>query len=175
MKSIQLKIIFLPLSLILIAFLLPVKLHAQFERMLSLNVSGGYFNTIGWDGWQEDWQSLPEGNGPSLMPNFVGGPAFTAGLQYNFSRHFSVEFQLGFSYSFNWYFDSSEEGQEDNNYLYFEVEDPVSGEIVATGENYMDMVNMHLALAPRYYFLPGRKVNPFVYAGISLNYLDVCN
>lgn len=165
--------ILLLLSLSVLLLLIPGRADGQFERRLSLNVSGGYFNTVGWNGWQEDWQSLPEGNGPTLMPNFKGGPAVTAGLQYNFSRHFSLEFQVGFSFAPGWYFDASEEDQEPYNYLYFEVVDPGSGTVVETGENYMDMYYMHLAVAPRYYFLPGRKLNPFVYAGISINYLDV--
>lgn len=157
------------LTLAILWILAPVSLQAQFEQMLSVNVSAGYFNTMGWSGWEENW----EDHGPSLMPNFKGGPAVTAGLQYNFSRHFSVEFQLGFSFAPGWYFDASPESEEEYNYLHYEIYDEATGTVLAEGENYMDLNNLHVGIAPRYYFIPGSRLNPFVYAGLSLNYMDV--
>ncbi len=155
-------------SLGLFMILVPAALHGQFEQKLSLNVSGGYFNTIGWSGWEESWEE----HGPTLMPNFKGGPALTAGLQYNFNRYFSIEFQLGFRFAPGWYFDASPEGEDALNYLHYEIDEGVAGEVLASGDNYMDMNNMHIGIAPRYYFMPGNRLNPFVYAGITLNYTD---
>jgi len=37
----------------------------------------------------------------------------------------------------------------------------------------MDMTKLHFGIAPRYYFIPGGRFNPFVYAGVTLNYTDV--
>lgn len=158
------------LSMIMILFNIPGSASAQFEQKLSLNISGGYFNTVGWDGWEENWEDL---HGPSLMPNFKGGPSLIAGLQYNFNRHFSLEFQLGYRLSFTWYFDDSEEGDDPHNYLSWEINDESGIEVLESGENYMDLSNLHLGLAPRYYLFPGNRFNPFIYAGISLNYTDV--
>jgi len=143
-------------------------LHAQFEQKLSLNVSAGYFNTFGWDGYEENWEE----HGPSLMPNFGGGPSVSAGLQYNFDRHFSVEFQLGYRFAPGWYFDASTEGEDAFNFLYFEIYDEATATTLASGENYMDMTNVHIGIAPRYYFVPGLRLNPFVYAGFTVNYTD---
>jgi len=166
-KSLWMRQFSLGIFLLLIFF--SGTLSAQFEQKLSLNVSAGYFKTLGWDGWEENWEE----HGPSLMPNFKGGPSFTAGLQYNFSRHFSVEFQLGYRYAPSWYFDASPEGEEAHNYLHFEIYDEATSTVLAAGENYMDLNNVHLGIAPRFYFIPGSRLNPFVYAGLNLNYTDV--
>jgi len=74
----------------LILILVPGMLNGQFERKLSLNFSAGYFNSVGLNGSEENWEE----HGPALKPNFKGGPSIYAGLQYNFSRHFSLEFTM---------------------------------------------------------------------------------
>lgn len=159
------------LVLVLAATGLPLK--AQFEQRLSVNLSGGYFNTIGWSGYKAEWWSPGDPYEPALMPNFKTGVSFSGGLQYNFSRHLSVEFRLGFQFSPGWYFDYSDDGAEPFNYLYYEIyADTITYETVAKGENYMDMGNYYLGLAPRYYFAPGRRMNPFIFAGVHINYLD---
>jgi hypothetical protein len=152
-----------------ILFLLPGSTAAQFEKKLSLNVSAGYFNTVGWDGWDENWWD----HGPSLMPNFKGGPAVQAGLQFNFNRHFSLEFLFGYAFSWIWYFDASPENEEPFNYLAWEVLTVSEDSVLQTGDDYMDLSNLCLGLAPRYYFLPANRFNPFIYAGISFNVLNV--
>jgi opacity protein-like surface antigen len=157
------------LGAFMIAILVPATLFAQFEQKLSLNVSAGYFNTLGWSGWEENWEE----HGPSLMPNFKGGVSIGAGLQYNFNRHFSIEFQLGYRFAPGWYFDASPEGEDEFNYLYYEVYDNTTSTVLASGDNYMDLANFHFGIAPRYYFIPGSKINPFVYAGVTVNYTDV--
>jgi hypothetical protein len=147
---------------------------AQLEQQLSVNISGGYFNTAGWTGWEPEGWYTGAPYEPTLMPNFTSGVSVAAGIQYNFSRHFSVEFRLGFQYSSGWYYDYSEDGQEEFNYLYYEIyEDEISYVVAIRGENYMDLGNYHLGIAPRYYFLPGRRVNPFLLAGININNTDV--
>ncbi len=160
--------------ILMIMIIAPNPLDAQFEQKLSLNISAGYFNTIGSTGWQEDMYLGTDYYEPTLMPNFKGGPSIYAGIQYNFSRHFSIEFQLGYSFSPGWFFDASDTSDPDAepvNSLHYEIfADTVNWELLASGENYMDMTNMQMGIAPRYYFGPGNRFNPFIFAGISLNY-----
>lgn len=145
---------------------------AQFEQKMSLNLSGGYFNTLGWTSYDPAGGS--NYNEPTLMPNFKGGPAVSAGVQYNFSRNVALEIQFGYSFSPGWYYDASDESQESFNYLRYEIyRDTINYEVVASGENYMDLTNIHIGIAPRYYFLPATRINPYVYAGISLNLTSV--
>ena len=159
--------------LLLILTLIPDPLDAQFERKFSVSISGGYFNTIGRSNWDPGYGTEPDDMEPTLMPNFRGGPSVTAGIQYNFSRHFSLEFQVGYSYAPSWYYDYSDEGSDPFNYLYYEIyQDTIEYTVIASGENEMDMFNFHLGLAPRYYFRPGSLVNPYLLAGISLNTTD---
>ena len=148
-------------------------LYAQFEQRLSVNLSAGYFNTIGWTGYEDEWWSPGDPYEPNLMPNFTAGVSLSGGLQYNFSRHLSVEFRLGYMYSPGWYYDYSDDGSEPFNYLYYEIyTDTFTYNIAASGENYMDLANFHVGIAPRYYFAPGRKLNPYLFGGISINYTD---
>lgn len=149
-----------------------VQLHAQFEQKLSLNLTGGYFNTIGWSEWEPDYGGAGFTE-PTLMPNFRGGPSFSAGIQYNFSRHLSLEFQVGYSYSPSWYYDYSDDESDPFNYLYYEIyQDTIEYNVIESGENEMDMFNFHLGLAPRYYFRPGSLVNPYLLAGITFTITD---
>jgi hypothetical protein len=165
---------FTVIVLCLVLLYIPNNVFTQFEQKLSVNISAGYFNTVGTYGFTDEWSSGPDDLEPTLMPNFEGGPSVFAGLQYNFSRHFSVEFQFGFSFSFNWYFDDSGGSDEPFNYLYYEViGDSTEWEVLASGDNYMDLTNFHFGLAPRYYFSPGKKINPFIFAGINFNITDV--
>ncbi|MFH0758549.1 MAG: outer membrane beta-barrel protein [Bacteroidota bacterium] len=161
-------------GILMILIIVPNPLAAQFEQKLSLNISAGYFNTIGWTGWQDEWSQGSDYYEPTLMPNFKGGPAVYAGIQYNFNRHFSIEFQLGYSLAPGWFYDASDPSDPDAepvNSLYYEIyADTVNWEVLASGENYMDMTNVHMGIVPRYYFGPAKRFNPFIFAGISLNY-----
>jgi opacity protein-like surface antigen len=162
------------LLLALMTAFLPGRLDAQFEQQLSVNLSAAYFNTLGWKDYEPDWTSNPEEFPPTLMPNFGSGISAAAGIQYNFSRHLSVEFHVAFMFSNRWYFDFGGEGAAEDNYLYWCIyADTIDWNELECGEHYMDLSNLQLGLAPRYYLLPGRKVNPYVLGGITLNYTDV--
>ena len=149
-------------------------LSAQFEKKMSVNLSVGYFNTIGWTSYEPEWASGPEDAEPTLMPNFEGGPTIQLGIQFNFNRHFSLEIVGGFSLATGWYYDYSDDGQDAFNYLYWEFyEDTLDYIVEASGEHYMDLTNWHIAVVPRYYFRVDKPWKPFVMAGISFNYTDV--
>jgi len=143
--------------------------QGQFEQKLSINFYGGLFNTLGSHSFE------PEGSGgdytdPTLMPNFKPGFSIGASFQVNLNRHFSLEGFMGYMGSLAWYYDASDGGQEPFNYLYYEVyADTVDYNVLFSGENEMTLSNLTIGLAPRYYFLPGKKLNPFASAGITYN------
>jgi hypothetical protein len=148
-------------------------LIAQFEQKLSINLSGGYFNTMGKHGYVPEWAGPGDEEDPTLMPNFRGGYSFSGGLQYNMSRHFSIEIGFGIMKSNGWYFDYSDDDADPFNYLYYEVvADPEVYDILETGEDEMMLSDLWVGIAPRYYFRPGSKLNPFLFAGLNLGYFS---
>lgn len=158
----------------LVLFLTCIQLSGQFEQKLSLNLSAGVFNTIGPSNYLPEDASHNEAYEPALMSNFKPGFSFSAGLQYNLSRHFSIEALFGMANSSSWYYDASEGNAEPYNYLYYEIlEDTINYVIQESGENELYLTTIHFGLAPRYYFRPGKKLNPYLLAGFNITYLDV--
>ncbi|MCK4745445.1 MAG: hypothetical protein KAT15_00340, partial [Bacteroidales bacterium] len=161
---------FIPLGLILV--LASASLCGQFEQKLSLNLSAGAFNTVGAAGYQPDYVS--DVDEPTLMPNFKPGLSLSGGLQYNLNRHFSIGASLGVMISSGWYYDYSNSYSEPFNYLYYEIyTDTVSYIAEVMGENEMLLTTIYFGFSPRYYFLPGKKLNPYLYAGFNISFLDV--
>jgi opacity protein-like surface antigen len=159
-----------------LAFLLCHNVFGQFEQKVSLNAAVGIFKTFGPKTYIPDWASGPEDKEPHLMPQFEAGWAVNGGVQFNLNRHFSLLADIGFMYSGYWYYDPSDpnDPEDDYNYLYWEIyEDTIDYVVVATGENELSMFNLNIGLTPKYYFLPGKKFNPFVFAGIHINYTNV--
>ncbi len=147
---------------------------AQFEQKLSINLSGGYFNTMGAKGYEPDWAAGTGEQDPTLMPNFKGGYSFAGGIQYNHSRHFSIELNFGIMRSPGWYYDGSGEDTDAFNFLEYEITttDTSEYDVIERGENEMLLSNMFVGISPRYYFRPGKKLNPFLFAGINLSYFN---
>jgi len=148
----------------------------QFEQKISLNLAGGIFKTFGSKTYIPDWASGPEDKEPHLMPHFETGWAVNGGVQFNINRHFSLLADIGFMRSGYWYYDPSDpnDPEDDYNYLYFEIyEDTIDYVVVASGEDELTLFNLNIGLTPKYYFLPGKKVNPFIFAGININYTNV--
>jgi hypothetical protein len=107
------------------------------------------------------------------MPNFNGGYSFSGGLQVNLSRHFSVEIGFGIMKSNSWYFNYSDDPDEPLNYLFYEVvADMDIYDIIESGEDEMLLSDLWVGIAPRYYFRPGRKLNPFLFAGLNIGYFN---
>ena len=160
------------LFLIVTCALWMTPLAAQFEQRLSLNLAGGIFNTIGASGYEPDYSSQVDE--PTLMPNFEPGFSGAAGLHYNLNRNLSVGVQLGVMISSGWYYDYSDPQSEPYNYLYYEIyRDTVSYIVEASGENELFLTAIHLDLSPRYYLVPGNRINPYLFAGFSITYVDV--
>ena len=76
--------------------------------------------------------------------------------------------------SSSWYYDASEDNAEPYNYLYYEIlEDTINYVVQESGENELYLNTFYFGLAPRYYFRPGKKLNPYLLAGFNITYLDV--
>jgi len=156
--------------------LISLSASGQFEQKVSLNFAGGIFKTFGPKTYIPDWASGPEDKEPHLMPHFETGWAINGGVQFNINRHFSLLADIGFMYSGYWYYDPSDpnDPEDDYNYLYFEIyEDTIDYVVAASGEDELNLFNLHIGFTPKYYFLPGKKFNPFVFAGININYTNV--
>jgi len=157
---------------LVILALLSAPLCGQFEQKLSLNLSAGVFNTVGANGYEPDYVS--EVNEPTLMPNFKPGFSLSGGLQYNLNRHFSIGATVGLMISSAWYYDYSNSYSDPFNYLYYEIYTDQTNYITeVSGNNEMTLTCINFALSPRYYFMPGKKLNPYIYAGLNITYLDV--
>ncbi len=156
---------FLPfLTTMLILLTTSNQLTAQFEHKISLNLSTGIFNTIGSIEYDGEYQQEP-----TLMPNFKTGFSFGGGLQVNINVHFSLEATIGLFASTGWYYDASDGGAPYNYLYYEEYVDPENDnyDILFSGENEMTLSNLVFGFTPKYYFLPGKKLNPFAFAGIT--------
>jgi opacity protein-like surface antigen len=141
------------ISLVLIPFLA----DAQFEQKLSFNLSVGTFKTFGKKMGQYD---------PMQMPNYGMGLSVNAGLQFRISNHFSLVADFERLSSNKWDY---HEG-DNNSFLYWSIYDPQTTLLLAEGEGYLDLRNISIGIKPKYYFLQGKKWNPYFYAGINFNW-----
>lgn len=141
-------------------FSIPFLVSAQFEQKVSINLSPGFFKTLG--------KKLSEYD-PYQMPNYKTGYNLGAGLQFNLNRRFSLMADLMYMHSSSW----SYKGSDGSEYLHFTVYDLINVEnSLGEGFNELNLSNYCISLRPKYYFLPGHKWNPYVFAGISINYTD---
>jgi opacity protein-like surface antigen len=149
---------------------IPLSSRAQFERKISLNLSGGVFKTFGDKAYPDTDDKNPEKNEIAyLMPNFEIGYSLQGGLQYNFSRQLSIELNIGYMHSAFWWYDVYDEYDNPCSYLGFTYTE--SGE-EETESNFLMLNNLHFGLASRYYFLPANKFNPYALVEVNLNILD---
>ena len=148
----------------------PIIIQAQFEQKLSINLSAGPFITIG----KKDFAPYPDYPTdflPYQMPNFRTGVFGNIGLQFNANRHLSLNTDLGLMNSGTWYYSFHNDGI---NYLDFQLfEDDTTDVLLAEGSNEMTLLNLSLGFAPKYYLLPGKKINPYIFAGITINFTKV--
>ncbi len=135
---------------------MPYLLNAQFDQTVSLKLSAGTFKTIG--------KKLGEYD-PMQMPNYGMGFAADGGLQFRLSPRFSLSAEFGVMISQRW---SYREG-DNNNYLYWEILDTLTEDLIAQGENYLDIYNYSLGLMPVYYMVADGKWKPYMFFGINVN------
>jgi hypothetical protein len=143
--------------LIFIIYLITFQVNAQFEQKISINVASGIFKTFGKKLGQYD---------PMQMPNYRMGFSANGGLQFKISERFSLSADFGIMISQKWSYKA--EGS-DNNYLYWSFTDETTG-ISYEGEAYMDIYNYSLGIKPKFYLSPGNKLNPYLFAGVNINW-----
>jgi len=154
-------------KLILIGLLfMPFWATAQFEQKISVNLSGGVFMTVGPNTWMPDWGSVEEDREPLQIANYKPGLSATLGIQYNLNRHFSLQADVTMISSSKWFYDD----YDGHNYTEFTVWDTINDILLAEGEKELTMQNIGIGLTPKYYLLPGKRVNPFLFAGVSINF-----
>lgn len=146
-------IIILPLMLITVCG------YSQFEHKMSVNLSFGGFKTFGYTTGEDDYT-------PLQMPHYRPGIKVDAGLQYNINRRFSAMIYSGIMYSWSWkYVDD-----DDNDWLFYELQDPVTEEVLEDGYNELKFFNVSAGIITKMYISPGKKWNPYIFAGLNFNH-----
>jgi hypothetical protein len=148
-----------------IFFLVPLLVSAQFEQKISITFSGGAFITTGAKDYMPDYGSSPEDMEPFQMPNYLPGFVTTFGIQYNLNRHLSFQGDVGFLYSGDWFFDIG----QGVNYTEYRIWDPVTDDLLAKGNNELTLLNIGIGITPKYYLLPEKRLNPYIFNSFSLN------
>jgi opacity protein-like surface antigen len=142
--------------ILLIVILFPFHANAQYDQKISFSFSAGTFKTFGKKLGVDE---------PMQMPNYRMGFGANAGLQFKISERFSLSGELGIMISEKW---SYKQGSN-NNYNYWSINDSVTGNLIAEGENYLDIFNYSLGIKPIYYITKGGKWNSYLYAGVNIN------
>ena len=154
-------------TVLILLLAVPALARAQFEQKISVNLFGGIFTTFGKSVYQPDYWSSPEDDQPRQISNYKPGVHAMAGIQYNINRNFSIQADLGMMRSNKWFFDIG--GGE--NYFEFRIWDESTGDtLLASGDNELTLQNISVGLTPRFYLLPGKRLNPFLFAGVNLNF-----
>jgi hypothetical protein len=58
----------------------------------------------------------------------------------------------------------------DGDYIHYTITDTITDEILAEGNNKLNFINFSIGIIPKYYLLPGKKWNPYLFAGLNINY-----
>lgn len=154
------------LSILAGIVLIPFLLNGQFEQKMSFSLSTGIFKTVGKKTFTPEWASEPGDFEVYQMPNYKPGIYVNGALQLNVSRHFSLGLEVGYMHSGSWFYDA----YEGVNFLYYEVYDTIAEELLAEGENELDLTSISIGLTPRYYFYPWEKLSLFLFAGVNINF-----
>lgn len=134
----------------------PFITNAQFEQKVSFNFAAGTFKTFGKKIGDYD---------PMQMPNYRMGFSANGGMQFRISPRFSLSAEVGIMISQRWYYDVG----ENENYYHWTIIDPITEDLLAEGEYYLDIYNYSLGVKPIYYLNQGKKLSFFLYAGININ------
>jgi hypothetical protein len=123
-------------ALLIIITLFSKQTNAQYEKKLTLQVSAGYVSALSPSWFQKYY---PDGSSGNI------------GVQYNFSRKFSIAILANSSF----FWGVNQTVQEDDSYI-------------ETNSNYLQL---GMGIAPKFRFLTNGRLNPFVLGGLSANYL----
>jgi opacity protein-like surface antigen len=145
-------------ALLILTLLIPLFSNAQFNQKVSINLAPGVFKTFG--------TKFSEATGPYQMPNYLMGFAGNAGVQFGFGEHFSLTAEFGIMISSRWNYETPDK----ENWLSWTVNDPVTDEVLEEGEDYLDLYNYAVSIKPKFYLLNSKKWNPYLFAGININW-----
>jgi len=132
---------------------------SQFEQKVSFDLSAGIFKTFG------KKLTMEGGYTPMQMPNYKTGFSANTGMQFKISRRFSLSAGFGIMVTEKWF--HKKEFSSDN-WISWSFNDTIDG-LYYAGENYLDIFNYSINIRPKYYLLPEKKLNPYVFAGVSFN------
>jgi len=135
---------------------IPILAAAQYEQKMSLTLEVGAFKTFGYRFGDVE---------PMQMPNYGVGLSATGGMQFRINERLSLSAEFGIMGTQSWsYIDDN-----GDNYLAWSVRDSVTNDVIAEGENYMDLFNYSLGLKPKFYLNQGNKWNPYLSLGVNIN------
>jgi opacity protein-like surface antigen len=140
--------------------LITLQAYSQFEQKVSINIASGIFKTFG-----KKLAAIEEFI-PMQMPNYKMGFSANGGVQFKISKRFSLSAEFGIMISEKWYHQKQD---YNSNWLSWNFTDTVNLEDYA-GENYLDIYNYSLGVKPKYYLSPGKKLNPYFFAGVNINW-----
>jgi opacity protein-like surface antigen len=146
---------------ILLFFLLSIPAKTQYEEKISLLFSAGTFKTLG-----NKYGGIPPDLEPRQMPWYKAGIAAEGGAQFKVSSRLSILTEIGILYSPEWECISEDE----HNWMHYEIWDKEGINMLSSGYNKMQLLNLSCGIKPLFYLMPGKKFNPFLYAGVSVNY-----
>ncbi|HOP03536.1 MAG TPA: outer membrane beta-barrel protein [Tenuifilaceae bacterium] len=136
MKLLKTQLVILMLFCICFVFL-NNKAYAQFEQKITLQGSLGYVSAI-----NPSWFS----------EHYPSGASIDLGIQYNFSRSFSVAVLAQYGNFWGLY----NEEDEPDHYM----------------EEMADYYQLGINLAPKFRFLPGKRFNPYVLGGANISFIS---
>jgi len=137
--------------------LISVIADAQFEQNLSISFAPGIFKTFGKKSTSE---------GPLQMPNYKMGFSANGGLQFKINNRLSLAAEFGLIVSKRWLY---KEGEKFND-LSWVIEDTITGLPITSGEDYLDIFNYSMGIRLKYYILPAKKIDPYIFAGANVNW-----
>jgi hypothetical protein len=82
--------------LILFVLIIPLAASAQFQQRASLNLSAGFFKTLGEKTYMPDWGTSDSDREKFQMPNYRPGFSSALSFQYNINRRFSLLAEMGY-------------------------------------------------------------------------------
>ncbi len=147
------------IRLLLIAVLsFPFLLNAQYEQKISFDLAAGGFKTFG--------KRFTEATGPLQMANYKPGYSLKASIQFRIGESFSLAAGVGIMGTNGWNYKTPDR----DNWLYWTIDDTITGAVLEEGEDYLDFRNFSISLTPKFYLQPDKKWNPYLFAGLSINW-----
>jgi hypothetical protein len=144
--------------ILFMVLLIPILVSGQYDQKVSLTLNLGTFKTFG--------TKYTEDAGAMQFPNYKAGFSGNIGAQFRLGAHFSLGADFGLMISNRWNYTT----ESNDNWNYWSIGDTTTGEIIAEGENYLDLHNFALAVKPKYYLLPEKKWDPYFFTGINVNW-----